>query len=85
MVASDSLRNKFAQQMFTLQQNNMVPETILKNLSQQKDALETRLATKIMSSSSLFSFFHSLLLAWQIALKIFISNVLLKNPTETNA
>ena len=56
MVASDSLRNVFAEQMFTLQQKIRVPKAILKNFSQQKDALETMLATKTMSSSSLFRF-----------------------------
>ena len=56
MFASDSLRNVFAQQFFNLQQNNMVPKAILKNFLQGKDAIEMRLATKIMSSS-LFSFF----------------------------
>ena len=34
----------------------MVRKTILKNFPQQKDALTTRLATKVMSLSSLFSF-----------------------------
>ena len=57
MFASDSLRNVFAQQVFSLQQNNMVPKAILKNISQGKDVMEMRLATKIMSSSSLFLFF----------------------------
>ena len=57
MFASDSLRNVFAQQFFSLQQNNMIPKAILKNFSQGKNAMEMRLATKIMSSPSLFSFF----------------------------
>ena len=39
MVVSDSLRNVFAQQVFTLQQNGMVLKAILKHFSQRKDAL----------------------------------------------
>ena len=59
VVASESLRNDFAEQMFTLQLSNILLRAILKKiafLSLQKDALGTRLATKIMHSSNLFWF-----------------------------
>ena len=84
VVASDSLINAFAQQMFTLQQNNMVPKTILKIFSQRKDALEWRLATKIMCSFY-FHFYSFVTGMANTSSNNFISNVLLKNPTERNA
>ena len=56
VVASDSSRNVFAQQIFTLKQNSMIPKAIFKKILQRKDALETRLTSIIMSSSSLFLF-----------------------------
>ena len=83
-VASGSLVNAFAQQMFTLQQNNMVPKKMLKNFSQRKDALEWRLATKIMCSFY-FHFYSFVTGIANTSSNNFISNVLLKNPTERNA
>ena len=84
VVPSGSLVNAFAQQMFTLQQNNMVPKKILKNFSQRKDALEWRLATKIMCSFY-FHFYSFVTGMANTSSNNFISNVLLKNPTERNA
>ena len=90
MAASKSLRNDFAEQMFTLQLSNILPRAILNNnfafLLSRKDALLTRLATKIMSSSYyLFSSYSFATGMANMSPNIFISNVLLKKPTERNA
>ena len=59
MVASENLRNILAEQMFTRKLNNIVPRAILKKkiafFLSPKNAQRTRLATKIMFSSNLFS------------------------------
>ena len=89
LVASESLRNLFAEQMFTLELSNILPRAILKKtfaiLLSQKNALGTRFATKFMSSFNLFSFLFFCYWHGHMSLNIFISNVLLKNPTERNA
>ena len=58
----------------------MVRKTILKNFPQQKDALETRLATKIMSLSGLFSFLFYCFATCMANMpsNIFISNAFIK-------
>ena len=59
LVASESLRNVFAEQSnIATQLSNIGPRAVLKKrfslLLSRKDALGTRLATKIMYSSNLF-------------------------------
>ena len=57
VVASESLGNVFAEQMFTLQLNNIISRAILKKIAfllSRKDALGTTFPTKIMPLSSLF-------------------------------
>ena len=57
VVASESLGNVFAEQMFTLQLNNIISRAILKKIAfllSRKDALGMTFPTKIMPLSSLF-------------------------------
>ena len=81
MVVYESLMNVFAEQMFTLQLSNILPRAIVK-----KKVDGTRLATKIMSSSNLYIHSYSFATGMtNMPPNIFISNVLLTNPSEINA
>ena len=77
--------------MFTLQLSNIVHRAILKKkkkiafLLLQKGVLGTKLAIKTIFSSNLFSFLFFSNGMTNMSPNIFISNDLLKNPTERNA
>ena len=98
VVASESLRNDFAEQMFTLQLSKILPGTILKKqknaflLSWKEWCAEKKMrwepGWQIKSSCIHLIYFYFYSVATGMANmspNIFISNVLLKNPTERNA
>ena len=83
MVASDRLRNVFARQIFTIQLKSWSPEQFLKYLPSS----QCRQGRQLKSCFNLVYFhFYSFATGMaQMSSNIFISNVLLKNPTERNA
>ena len=75
MVVSENLMNVFAEQMFTLQLSNTSPEQLRK-----KKIMERGLASNLYIQS--YSFATGMT---NMPPNIFISNVLLTNPSEINA
>ena len=91
VVASESLRNDFAEQMLTLQLSKILPGTILKkkkmpsSYREKNDALGTKLAIKSSGIHLIYFYFYSVATGMtNMSPNIFISNVLLKNRTERN-
>ena len=90
VVASESLRNDFAEQMLTLQLSKILPGTILKkkmpsSYREKNDALGTKLAIKSSGIHLIYFCFYSVATGMtNMSPNIFISNVLLKNGTERN-
>ena len=90
VVASESLRNDFAEQILTLQLSKILPRTILKkkmpsSYREKNDALGTKLAIKSSGIHLIYFYFYSVATGMtNMSPNIFISNVLLKNRTERN-
>ena len=88
LVSSESLRNVFAQQIFTLQLNKIVPRAVFKIFSPSSYKEKMRWERGWQLKSCLYLvYFHSRSFPAAMASmssNIFISNVLLKNPKERN-
>ena len=99
VIASKSFRNDFAEQMFTLQLSKSLPRAVLKKIAfllSQKEWYPERCAERKMRWErgwQLKSCIHLIYLHFcsfatgmaNMSPNIFISKVLLKNPTEKNA
>ena len=89
MVASETLKNDFAEQMFTLQLSNILPRTILKKkclIAKRMMRWERGWQIKLSYIHLIYCHFYSFATGMtNVSPSIFISNVLLKNPTERNA
>ena len=88
MDASDRLRNVFARQIFTIQLKTWSPEQFLKHLPSSYGEKKRWKRGRQLKSCLNLVYFHFYSFATGMAymsLNIFISNVLLRNPTERNA
>ena len=88
MVASDRLRNVFARQIFTSQLKTWSSEQFLKYLPAfYSEKMSWKRGRQLKSCLSLvyFHFYSFATGMTYMSSNIFISNVLLKNPTERNA